>query len=405
MIRQKRVILKSSITVLIVSLAVLLYAFQKNTLSPNQSKGKVRTIVIDPGHGGHDSGCHGSSAYEKHVALSVSLKLGKMIEQYFPDVKVIYTRKTDVFVELFRRAQIANENKADLFICIHCNSGPKTAFGTETFVMGLHKTADNLSVARRENAVILKEDNYQRRYDGFDPNSPEANIVFSLYQNAYLNQSLFFADKVQQEFKHHAKRHNRGVKQAGFLVIYKTAMPSVLIETGFLTNSEEEIYLKSDFGQTKVATSIVRAFNQYKNWIEGSKNALPNSLDDDIKPPEEIVVKPNENPSIVIENQTEAEEIKDEKPTNELIYRVQILSSPRRISFTDRRFDRTTDAFEYKHDQIFKYTIGRFTTFDEANAYLADVKKSISKDAFVVAFRGQERISVSEARALTITQP
>jgi N-acetylmuramoyl-L-alanine amidase len=151
---------------------------------------KIRTIVIDPGHGGHDSGCHGSSAYEKHVALAVSLKLGKLIEEHFPDVKVIFTRKTDVFVELYRRAQIANENQADLFICIHCNSGPKSAYGAETFVMGLHKTDDNLSVARRENAVILQEDNYENRYDGFDPNSPEAHIVFSLYQNAYLYQRL-----------------------------------------------------------------------------------------------------------------------------------------------------------------------------------------------------------------------
>ena len=133
-----------------------------------QKEKKIRTIVIDPGHGGHDSGCHGSSAYEKHVALSVSLKLGKLIEDYFPDVKVIFTRKTDVFVELYRRAQIANENQADLFICIHCNSGPKAAFGAETFVMGLHKTDDNLSVARRENAVILQEDNYENRYDGFE---------------------------------------------------------------------------------------------------------------------------------------------------------------------------------------------------------------------------------------------
>jgi N-acetylmuramoyl-L-alanine amidase len=387
-------------------MAVLLYAFQKNKLNPNQSKGRVKTVVIDPGHGGHDSGCHGSSAYEKHVALSVSLKLGKLIEQYFPDVKVIYTRKTDVFVELYRRAQIANENKADLFICIHCNSGPKTAYGAETFVMGLHKTADNLAVARRENAVILKEDNYQRRYDGFDPNSPEANIIFSLYQNAYLNQSLFFADKVQHEFKHHAKRHNRGVKQAGFLVIYKTAMPSVLIETGFLTNHEEEIYLKSEFGQSQMATSIVRAFNQYKNWIEGTKNALPNQLDEDVKPPSEIVVKTPETPSIVVENQPNPENEKDEKAlVGEVVYRVQVFSSPTRISLSSKRFQGTSDAFEYKHGQIFKYTVGRFSTFDQANAYLSDAKKNISKDAFVVAFRGQERISVSEARALTNTQP
>ena len=153
-----------------------------------------------------------------------------MIEEYFPDVKVIYTRETDVFVELHERAAIANRAKADLFVCIHCNSGPSAAFGAETYVMGLHKTADNLSVAKRENSSILLEKNYKSNYDGFDPNSPEANIIFSLYQNTFMNQSLLFASHLQKQFEHNSGRFNRGVKQAGFLVLFRTAMPSVLIE-------------------------------------------------------------------------------------------------------------------------------------------------------------------------------
>lgn len=236
---------------------------------------RIKTIVIDPGHGGHDSGCLGASSKEKQIALEVALKLGEMITQKYPDVKVIYTRKTDEFVELHERAAIANRNHAELFICIHCNSGSPAAFGAETYVMGLHKTEDNLNVAKRENAAVLLEKDYKQKYDGFDPNSPEANIVFTLYQNAYLTQSLKFASAVQQQFEVYAGRYNRGVKQAGFLVLYKTAMPSVLIETGFLTNRTEEKYLLTEKGQNAVATSIFRAFMEYKLDMETPGGKIP----------------------------------------------------------------------------------------------------------------------------------
>ena len=229
---------------------------------------KLRTVVIDAGHGGHDTGCLGSDSREKEVALRIALKLGKLIEANCPDVKVIYTRKTDVFIPLIERANIANRAKADLFICIHLNSGPKSAYGAETFVMGLHKTDDNLNVAKRENAAILLEDNYQKNYDGFDPSSPEANIIFSLYQNQFMTQSLSFAAKIQKQFKDNSKRYSRGVKQAGFLVLYKTAMPSVLIENGFLTNDNDQRFLISDAGQASMASSIYRAFKSYKSELE-----------------------------------------------------------------------------------------------------------------------------------------
>ncbi len=239
---------------------------------------RIKTVVIDAGHGGHDSGCLGSSAKEKIIALDVALKLGAMIEEKFPDVNVVYTRKTDEFVELHERAAIANRNHADLFICIHCNSGGPSAFGVETYVMGLHKTEDNLNVAKRENASILLEKDFKQKYDGFDPNSPEANIVFSLYQNAYLTQSLKFASAVQGQVEEYAGRYNRGVKQAGFLVLYRTAMPSVLIETGFLTNNSEEKYLLSEKGQNNIATSVFKAFEEYKLDMEtGSPDAKANA--------------------------------------------------------------------------------------------------------------------------------
>jgi N-acetylmuramoyl-L-alanine amidase len=252
----------------------LLFTFYFSVFScfsdvPGKKTGyKLRTIVIDAGHGGHDTGCLGSDSREKEVALRIALKLGKLIETNCPDVKVIYTRKTDVFIPLIERANIANRAKADLFICIHLNSGPKSAYGAETFVMGLHKTDDNLNVAKRENAAILLEDNYQKNYDGFDPSSPEANIIFSLYQNQFMTQSLSFAAKIQKQFKDNSKRYSRGVKQAGFLVLYKTAMPSVLIENGFLTNDNDQRFLVSDAGQASMASSIYRAFKSYKSELE-----------------------------------------------------------------------------------------------------------------------------------------
>ena len=230
-------------------------------------KYEIKTIVIDAGHGGHDTGCLGTTGKEKDIALEISLKLGKLIQDNFPDVKVIYTRKTDVFVELHERAEIANRNKADLFICIHANSGG-AAYGTETFVLGLHRAEENLAVSRRENSAILMEKDYKTKYDGFDPNSAEANIIFRLYQSTYLQQSLLFASKVQDQLNDFAGRINRGVKQAGLLVLARTSMPGVLIETGFLTNKLEEKYLLSTRGQNQIAFSIYRAFKEYKIDME-----------------------------------------------------------------------------------------------------------------------------------------
>ena len=261
------------------------FTFFSATYGTVYSPYRIKTIVIDPGHGGHDSGCLGSSSKEKTIALQVALKLGAMIEEKFPDVRVVYTRKTDEFIELHERAAIANRNHADLFICIHCNSGGPTAFGVETYVMGLHKSDDNLNVAKRENASVLLEKDFKQKYDGFDPNSPEANIIFSLYQNAYLTQSLKFAAAVQQQAEEYAGRFNRGVKQAGFLVLYKTAMPSVLIETGFLTNNAEEKYLITEKGQNNMAISILKAFEEYKLDMEigGADPKTSTGVNNDLK--------------------------------------------------------------------------------------------------------------------------
>lgn len=229
---------------------------------------KIRTVVIDAGHGGKDPGTVGKTFKEKDVVLQIALKVGEYIEKNVSNVKVVYTRKIDQFIELTERAAIANRNKADLFISIHANaiSNPKI-FGTETWVMGLHKSEDNLSVAKRENSVILYEDNYEEHYEGFD-NSPESYIMFSLMQNAYLENSLRFADKIEKQFKNKAARHSRGVKQAGFVVLYKTATPSVLVEAGFLSNETEEKFLGTENGQDLIASGIYRAFKEYKSEVE-----------------------------------------------------------------------------------------------------------------------------------------
>jgi N-acetylmuramoyl-L-alanine amidase len=230
---------------------------------------KVDVVVIDAGHGGHDNGTHGKLLKEKDVALNIALKVGSYIEKNIPGVKVIYTRRDDRYLALDERADIANRSKADLFICIHANANPNTkAFGTETFVMGLHKDEGNLAIAQRENSVILMDENYEERYEGFNPSSPESYILFTLIQSAYQESSLKFAQKVEGQFKERVGRLSRGVKQAGFVVLWRTTMPSVLIETGFLTNSTEEKFLAGDEGQELIASGIYRAFKEYKNEVE-----------------------------------------------------------------------------------------------------------------------------------------
>ena len=242
---------------------------QQLTASSSLNRYRLRTVVLDAGHGGKDRGCAGASAREADVALSLILALGRQIQENMPDVKVIYTRKTNVFIELDERAAIANRNHADLFISIHCNAGPSQSHGTEVWTMGLHKTTANLGVAQRENAVILQEKNYQTRYDGFDPNSPQSHILFSLFQSAYITNSLRFAQRVDRQLRTSVARPSRGVKQAGFIVLWKSTMPSVLIESGFLTNPTEERYLNDKANQSYMAAGIFRAFREYKRELEG----------------------------------------------------------------------------------------------------------------------------------------
>lgn len=351
----------------------------------------IKTVVIDAGHGGKDGGCVGAIANEKNIALSISLKLGKYIEDNFKDVKVIYTRTTDVFLELTERARIANKANADLFICIHVNSGATpTAIGTETYVMGLHKTESNLKVAQRENASILLEDDYESKYENFDPNSPESYIVLTLTQSAHLDQSLMFASKVQKEFTEKVGRYNRGVKQAGFLVLHQTAMPSVLIETGFITNKEEEKFLASDIGQDYMASAIYRAFKEYKVEIESK------GLKTEVK--EKPVV---DNPEPV-KNTTEPKHPKKEKDKKQeveagVVFKIQIATSSVKTELKPENFNGLEGVSLYEAGGLYRYTYGKEKSMGDANNLQLQLKEKGFKDAFIVAFKDGVRIPISEA--------
>jgi N-acetylmuramoyl-L-alanine amidase len=384
----------------------------------------IKTVVIDAGHGGKDPGCHGSKYKEKDIALAVALKLGKYIEDNMKDVKVIYTRKTDVFVELQERAEIANRAKADLFICIHCNSAcvrdKKTrkdvcnddAHGAETYVMGIKNEKGKLDVAKRENSAILLEDNYVKKYDGFDPNSDESYIIMSMFTDTYLDNSLSFASKVQNQYGGKAGRVDKGVKRASLWVLWRTYMPSVLTEIGFLTNPEEEHFLGSVKGQDYTASSIFKAFRQYKDEIEGTVK----KYDDDFEKQEPYKLskedsleieadKKNKHPEksdstavdVIVDKKDDKELVDNSKKdvvesTLPIIYKVQIASSDKKIALDSDKFKGVDKPGEYVDKGVFKYTSGECKTQNEAQKLQNTLRKNGFKDAFVISMQDGKRI-------------
>lgn len=459
-------------------LALILTSFGKD-----DPKG-IRVVVIDAGHGGKDPGCNGVSNLEKDISLAVALKLGALIEENCKDVKVIYTRKTDIFVELEERAQIANRNKANLFISIHCNAAGKPViikdkktgkkriktyvnkrgkrvavetinpipFGTETYVMGIKNEEGKMKVAQRENSVILMEDDYLKNYDGFDPESEESYIIMSNYTSAYVIQSASLALKIQNEYIKKAGRVDKGVHRQSLLVLWKTAMPSILTEIGFLTNPLEEQFLASEKGQKYLATSIFKGFRKFKDEIEGKKKeyndefenmeALENEnikagntgkvdpleldtlSEDSVKTnivPEKVEEKPKEEtknvttedivknyknnksdstrstPTKTVATKPVEEKNKDEnEPVIE--FKVQFAGSEKPLDLKEKKYSAVENGWYYKVGSTYKYTSGSFKTSAEAFKHQKKLNENGFKDAFVVAFRNGQKIEVVEAK-------
>lgn len=394
----------------------------------------IQKIVIDAGHGGKDSGCQGANSSEKNIALKISLKLGALINYYHPEIEVIYTRKTDVFIPLFKRAEIANKNNADLFISIHCNAiAGGNARGTETFVMGLHTAEENLEVAKRENASILLEENYVENYDGYNPNSPEGHIILSMVQNAYLERSIQLAQKIENSFTLRTGMKSRGVKQAGFVVLRKTTMPSVLVEAGFLSANGDEYLLQTSEGQDKLAQALIKALTEYKReldknlkWEEDNTTQSTRVVDATSSPsnshsnPKETQAQTQTqtqtspthyaNGSTSVANtQTTNHTSTVSTPTaaqnpprvvhrvinQPIIYKVQIAASQNKpINNRKGKWSMVKDLEIRQEENLYKYLTGHFYFMEEAEELRAEMLRLGFKGAFIVGYRENIRLKI-----------
>jgi N-acetylmuramoyl-L-alanine amidase len=338
---------------------------------------KNRVIVIDAGHGGKDPGAHGSISREKDITLAIALKTGEYIQKNIRNVTVIYTRKDDSTVDLRDRPKIANKANADLFISIHANwADSKKVMGAETYVMGHAKDQANLEVAMNENAVMLLEDDYSTKYEGFDPKSSESYIMFSLTQKVFQEQSTDLATKIQKQFRERVNRNDRDVKQAGFWVLYNTKMPSVLVETGFITNPNEEKYLNSKEGQDYLASSIYRACRDYLNEID-SKSAISQEKNDDSDQKSDTLTSGNSN-------------------AGEISFMVQVTTSTSRTEIKPENFKGLRDITEINAQDRFKYAAGSFTDYSDAVNYRKKIE-TFYPDAFVIAVKDNKILPLQQA--------
>ena len=338
---------------------------------------KIFTVVIDPGHGGKDSGTTGTTRYndknEKDIVLAVALKVGKLMAKEMPEADVIFTRKKDEFIELKKRGEIANKANADLFVSIHANAASYKASGTETYVLGVHRNETNLAVAKRENDVILLEEDYEKHYS-YDPHSPASIISLTLMQEDYLDQSIRMAKIVEKSFAEVGKRHTRGVKQAGFVVLHQTYMPSILIEIGFLSNKKEEDFLRKSSGQLKIAESIVEGIKKYKKELD--KNTVVNNIHKSTS--------------------TKSRIFKD------VIFKVQISSSSNKVSTEPYNFRGLKNVERVKVGSHYKYYLGKTADYSLIKNLKKEADGKGYSDSFIVAFKGKERISVSKLLKSTV---
>lgn len=347
-------------------LTILLCFFGLISLAQSKNNTKPFIVVLDAGHGGKDPGRPTSFGYkEKDIALDIVLRVGKQLEN-IDDIQVIYTRKKDVFLELRQRAAIANKADADLFISVHCNAHNTQAYGTETYVLGLHRNESNFRVAQQENEVIFMEDDYEQNYEGFDPSSPESFIGLTLLQEDYLDQSILLARTIQNNFAQKLKRRDRGVKQAGFWVLHNTYMPSVLVETGFITNRKEGDYLNSERGKEEISKSILDAVLDYKSSL---------------------------NPEISTENLS----VEDTKNIAQIIFKVQIAASSNKVAPKSYNFKGLSPISRTKLTSVYRYFYGETTDYNKAKELKNEAIGVGYTSAFVVAYKNNTRISLKEA--------
>jgi N-acetylmuramoyl-L-alanine amidase len=340
--------------------------------------GKKWVIVIDAGHGGKDPGAIGSFSREKNINLAIALKTGEYIEKNIKNVKVVYTRKGDYTVDLYERPKIANENNADLFISIHTNkTSSRSVMGAETYIMGLTKDQQNLEVAMKENEVILLEDDYSTKYQGFDPKSPESYIMFTLMQNVFQKQSTDLAARIQTQFTEKLERKDRGVKQAGFWVLFNTTMPSVLIETGFISNPVEEKFLNSEKGQDYIASAIYKACREYIDEINSRSVPFTAATKDTVQAAIDTVALADASVS-------------------EIAFMVQVSASMVKTEISPANFKGLKEIYELNTDGRYKYVSGKFSEYTEALKYRKELKK-IYPDAFVIAVRNNRILPLQEA--------
>ena len=386
------------------------------------------TLVIDPGHGGHDAGALGAISKEKNINLAVALRFGKYVEQNLPEVRVIYTRKTDVFIPLNERANIANRANADLFISVHTNALPagKVARGFETYTLGMHRAKDNLDVAMRENSVISMEKDYQQRYQGFDPRSSESYIIFEFIQGKNMERSVELARMIQRGVCDGANRPDKGVHQAGFLVLRETSMPGCLIELGFITTPDEERLLNNDSRVDDIARGIYEAFAKYKNKYDKSVSVpyrakdsedvnLPKIVPDQEPAPKTRVVtrgkQPKreeatpEQPKREVKKQEPKKDVKKQEPKKEVkkaevadapVFKLQIFVGSRNLRKGDAHFKGETDYDSFQEGNLVKYTLGASTNYNEIYR-LRKEKLDKFPEAFIIAFKNGQKYDVNQA--------
>ena len=392
----RKAIINFCVTILVV-ISAIQFVCGKSIYQNQKDDKHVSVVVLDPGHGGKDFGANIGDAREKDIVLDLAKRLGESIKSNFPDIKVIYTRTTDVFIPLYDRAKIANKNNADLFISIHVNGTENRGVqGTETFVLGQHRSKENLEVAKKENSVILLEDDYNTTYEGFDPNSPESYIMFELVQDEYLDQSVMLASEIQHQFSHYAKRMDRSVKQAGFLVLRQAAMPSVLVEVGFISHPDERNYMLSERGKSTLSASIFNAFKAYKKKIEDKSSFVIHT--EQVNSQKTISESKNvsgESPSEATINNNTIE--KNEENTGNIFFSVQIAASKKKIDPTPSNFKGEKNVFRKETNEMSRFYLGKFDKYEDAIKEMKRIEKKYP-ESFVVAFENDKIISVKKAR-------